>query len=264
VTVEPNPLMNTRAERMRIEAVLKHLGTGADLREFPATASEKVALVRTATHRGLVVWNRGRNRYELTSAGWCELAPNRRFGTGSMMLGTTVGATLGAAALAIFWFAAGTSHGQLAPRAGVAPSPAQQHVATLSRPAVGGALSNAAPLAPALEPAMQAAAPAAPSAPVPAAPPAREAAPAAAPAIAAEPTQVAEGPTPEQLEAAAKAKQAAGKKARQRAAARRQREEAARAWAADPRTQQAEYSGYGGYRGYGGGYGGQSSWFAYR
>jgi hypothetical protein len=268
VTVETNPLMNTRAERMRIEAVLKHLGTGADLREFPGTASEKVALVRTATHRGLVVWNRGRNRCELTSAGWCELAPNRRFGAGSMMLGTTVGATLGAAALAIFWFAAGTSHGQLAPRPGVASAPAQQRVATVSRPAVGGALSSAGPLAQASAVAVAVqSAPAAPPPPTPAVVPAHEAVPAAAPpAAAAEPTKVADEPTPEELEAAAKAKQVAAKKARQRAAARRQREEAARAWAADPRTQQAEYSGYGGhsaYRGYGG-YGGQSSWFAYR
>jgi hypothetical protein len=256
--------MNTRGERMRIEAVLKHLGTGADLREFPGTASEKVALVRTATHRGLVVWNRGRNRYELTSAGWCELAPNRRFGAGSMMLGTTVGATLGAAALAIFWFAAGTSHGA---RPGVAAAPAQQQVATVSRPAVGGALNSAGPLTQASAAAVPTATPAAVPPATPAATPVHEAAPVAAPpAAVAERTKVADEPTPEELEAAAKAKQVAAKKARQRAAARRQREEAARAWAADPRTQQAEYSGYGGhsaYRGYGG-YGGQNSWFAYR
>src|ERR1043166_1596073 len=139
---------------MRIEAVLRHLASGADLRAFPATASEKVALVKTATHRGLIAWSKGRNRYELTSAGWCELAPTRRFGMGSMMLGTTVGATLGAAALAVFWFAAGASSGQLAPRSAVVSAPAQQRVATLSPRAVTGAVSSsAAPLAPATTPA---------------------------------------------------------------------------------------------------------------
>ena len=106
-----NPLMHTKDERIRIHAVLKHLGSGGELREFPATASEKVALVKTASQRKLIVWHRGRSRYELTSAGWCELAPSRRFGVGSMMLGTTIGATLGAAALGVFWLAAGESHG---------------------------------------------------------------------------------------------------------------------------------------------------------
>jgi hypothetical protein len=230
-----NPLMNTNDERIRIRAVLRHLGSGADLRDFPASPSEKVALVKTASQRRLMVWHKGRGRYELTPAGWCELAPSRRFGVGSMMLGTTLGATLGAAALAVFWFAAGSAHGPAAPRSVATVAPAQ--VATASGPA--------ATLPPA--------------APVPAA------APAAAP-VEPEPTKVAEEPTPEQLaEAAAKAKQAAAKKARQ-AAARRKREEAARAWAADPwRTREAEYSGHGGYGGYGyGGYRGQNSWSAYR
>jgi hypothetical protein len=85
---------------------------------------------------------------------------------------------------------------------------------------------------------------------------------AAAPAEA-EPTKVADEPTPEQLAAAVKAKQAAAKKARQRAAARRRREDAARSWAAgESRTREAEYSGHGAYGGYG--YGGGNSWFAYR
>jgi hypothetical protein len=246
-----NPLFNTRDDRLRIQAVLRHLGSGADLRDFPASPSEKVALVKTANQRGLIAWHKGRGRYELTPAGWCELAPTRRFGVGSMMLGTTVGATLGAAALAVFWFTAGAAHGPAAPRSLVAAAPVQ--VAKAPAPVVSASVSSAAATA---------STPSSAAAPTPA-----PAAPAVAAPVEPEPTNVAHEPSPEQLaEAAAKAKQAA-KKARQQAAARRKREEAARAWAADPwHTRQAEYSGHGGYGGgYGsGGYGGQNSWFAYR
>jgi outer membrane biosynthesis protein TonB len=256
-----NPLFNTRDERLRIQAVLRHLGSGADLRDFSGSASEKVALVKTANQRGLIAWHKARGRYELTPAGWCELAPSRRFGVGSMMVGTTLGATLGAAALAVFWFTAGAAHGPAAPRSVLAAAPAP--VAKASAPVVTGAINNAAPSAPTpATAAIPAPAPTAPP-PVPAAAAAPIPAPVAAP-VEPEPTKVALEPTPEQLaEAAAKAKRAARKeRARQRAAAaRRKREEAARAWAGDPwRTRQAEYSGHGVYS-YGGG---QNSWFAYR
>jgi hypothetical protein len=278
-----HPLFNTRDERLRIQAVLRHLGSGADLREFPSSPSEKVALVKAANQRGLIAWHKTRGRYELTPAGWCELAPSRRFGVGSMMLGGTAGATLGAIALAVFWFTAGAAHGPGAPRPIAATTPAQvakasapAQVAKVPAPAVTGAVSSAAPVAsaPTTGSSSAAASASAPStAPAaPAAEPARAAAPAEP-----EPTNVAHEPTPDEYaEAAAKAKQAADakkqaaaakkEKARQRAAARRKREEAARAWAAtEPRSRQAEYSGYGGYDGYrSGGYGGQNSWFAYR
>jgi hypothetical protein len=258
-----HPLMNTNGERMRINAVLRHLGSGADLRDFPASPSEKVALVKTASQRGLITWHKGRGRYELTATGWCELAPTRRFGVGSMMLGTTVGATVGAVALAVFWFTAGVAHAPVAPRSAAAPAPVQ--VAKLSAPAVSGAASSAAPVASAEAPAAPTTTAAAPPPAVPVTAPAREVAPAVAP-VETEHTKVADEPTPEQLAETAKAKQTAAKKARQRAAARqRRREEAARAWAAEePRSRQAEYSGHGIYGGYGyGGYGG-NSWFAYR
>ncbi|HEV2955478.1 MAG TPA: hypothetical protein VGX95_05130 [Xanthobacteraceae bacterium] len=220
--------------------MLRHLGSGADLRDLAASPSEKVALVKTASQRRLIAWHKGRSRYELTPAGWCELAPSRRFGVGSMMLGTALGATMGAAVLTVFWFATGAAHGP-APRRVAAAAPA--HVATVSVPDVTGSVSGSSPVAPAS---------------ISAAP---TVAPAAAP-VDPEPAKVAEGPTPEQqAEAAAKAK-AAAKKARQRAVAKRRREEAARAWAAaDPsRPREADYSGHGVY----GGHGGQNSWFAYR
>jgi hypothetical protein len=261
-----HPLLNTNAERMRIHGMLRHLGTGADLRDFPASASEKVALVKTANQRGLIAWHKSRGRYELTAAGWCELAPTRRFGVGSIMVGTTLGATLGAAALAVFWLTAGAAHVSApGPRSATAPVPVQ--LAKLSAPAVEGAASGPAFVESTTAPDESTTASAAPPASPPASVPAREAVPAAAP-VEAEPTKVAEEPTPEQLAEAAKAKRVAAKKARQREAARRRREEAARAWAAggSSRTREAEYSGhgvYGGYSGYGG-YGGQNSWFAYR
>jgi hypothetical protein len=263
-----HPLFNTNDERLRIRAVLKHLGSGADLRDLPATASEKVALVKAASQRKLIVWHKGRGRYELSPSGWCELAPRRRFGIGSMLLGSTAGATIGAVALGVFWVAAGVLHGP-APRLARTPVAVGAQVASLSAPAVEGALTKSAPLAPA---SVQIAAPAAPppgqtAAPAASAPvaPAAVPVPEAAPAPAAEPTRVVEEPTAEQLAQAGKAKQAAAaKKARQRAAARRRREDAARAWAAtEPRTRQAESSGFGGFGGYSG-YGGQGSWFAYR
>ena len=257
-----HPLFNTRHEALRIQAVLRHIGSGADLRDFTASPSEKVALVKAANQRGLIAWHKARGRYELTPAGWCELAPSRRFGVGSLMVGMTAGATLGAAALAVFWFTAGAAHKPATPRPVVAMAPAQPAKAA-SAPVVTAASSTASIATTSTSAAPSTPAPAAPSPAVTAAAPA--APPAAAP-VEPEATTVAEGPTPEQLAEAAKAKRAAAKKekARQRAAARRKREEAARAWAGDPwRTRQAEYSGHGVY-GYGGGYGGQNSWFAYR
>jgi hypothetical protein len=266
-----NPLFNTRDESRRIQAVLRHLGTGADLRDFSGSASEKVALVKTANQRGLIAWHKARGRYELTPAGWCELAPSRRFGVGAMMLGTTFGATLGAVALAAFWFTGGiAAHRPAAPRSVVAAAPAQvakpqaqvatppAHVVKPSAPATTAAASSPAPAPPTT-------AATAPSAAAPTVP-------AAAP-VEPDPTTVAHEPAPEQrADADATAKQAADakkqaaaakkEKARQRAAARRKREEAARAWAGtEPRDRQAEYSGYGGGYGYGGG---RNSWFAYR
>jgi hypothetical protein len=261
-----HPLLNTKDERRRIHAVLRHLGSGADLRDFPVSQSEKIALVKTASQRRLIAWHKGRSRYEVTPAGWCELAPSRRFGVGSMMMGTALGASVGAVALAVFWFATGPAHAPPRPLARSAPA----HVAAVSppAPAVTGSVSRPAPVAPSTP---AAALPAAPTPPAVATPPAQPA-PAAAPVeatpveatpVEAVPAKVAEGPTQEQRAEAAKAK-AAARKARQRAAAKRRREEAARAWAAaDPsRTREAEYAGHGVY-GYGGN-GGQNSWFAYR
>jgi hypothetical protein len=95
--------MKIRDDRPRIDAMLRHLGCGRDLRDFPGTASEKVALVRIAGARGLITWRRARDRYELTSIGWDELTPRRRFGVSSLVLSAAMGGIVGSLALAVFW-----------------------------------------------------------------------------------------------------------------------------------------------------------------
>jgi hypothetical protein len=83
-----------------MDAMLRHLGWGQELQDFPGTTSERVALIRTASRRGLIAWRKARGRYELTSVGWTELMPRRRFSLASLMLSTVMGAVMGAAALA--------------------------------------------------------------------------------------------------------------------------------------------------------------------
>jgi hypothetical protein len=94
--------MNRQDEGPNIDAMLRHLGSGRDVCEFPGTATERVALVRTARARGLIAWRKARARYELTPIGWIRLAPRPRFGVASLIVGTAVGALVGGAALIAF------------------------------------------------------------------------------------------------------------------------------------------------------------------
>jgi hypothetical protein len=87
----------------RINAMLRHLGCGRDLRQFPATTTEKVALVRTAGARGLIEWRKTRARYELTSYGWNALMPARRFGVASLVISAATGGIAGVVTMAVFW-----------------------------------------------------------------------------------------------------------------------------------------------------------------
>src|SRR5262249_51167992 len=95
--------MSIKDESRHIDAMLRHLGCGHDLRDFPATSTEKLALLRIAGARGLIEWRKTRARYELTHFGWNELLPRRRFGVASLMLSAAVGGMVGAAALAVYW-----------------------------------------------------------------------------------------------------------------------------------------------------------------
>jgi len=213
--------MNKSDDRSRIDAILRHLGCGGPLRDFPGTESEKLALIRIASSRGLVAWHKGRGRYEVSPIGWSELTPRRRFGLGSLMVSTAVGATVGAAVLGFFWVSADASRL-------VGPSPVARAEKAMAAPVVAAPPSQAASASPAVprEPAT-------------------------------EPAKVAEQPVP--LEPAAEAtpteiKQAAVKKPKRKAVARRRQDETGAAWAsADPwRARPSGYAGYGGQPSYGG------------
>jgi hypothetical protein len=236
--------MNKNDDRLKIEAMLRHLGCGWELRDFPGTESEKLALIRIASSRRLVAWHKGRGRYEVSPIGWSELTPRRRFGLGSLMVSTAVGATVGAAVL-FFWVSADASH-RIA-----GPSP----VARMEKP-IGAPI---APVGAEASRGLRTPAPASQTASASAAAPAvaRELAPGALAGNPAEPAKVADQPVP--LEPSAEAapteiKQAAVKKPRRKTASRRPKDETGAAWAyADSwRTRPSTYSGSGGQPSYGG------------
>jgi hypothetical protein len=204
-------IMNPQYDKVKIDAVLRHLGCGHDLRDFPGTASERLALVRTAASRGLIAWQKARTRYELTPVGWSELMPRRRFTLTSLLASTVTGAAVGAAALAIVWLPADASHRSVGRHATAAVFQVEK--------------ANAAPV----------------SGPAEAAP-----APQTAAAAPAEPAKVAEQPVAETpaAEPAPEVKQAAAKKPHRKTASRRRKEEAARQWADAERP--PGYSSYGG------------------
>lgn len=102
--------MNRKDEGSRIDAVLRHLACGRDLRDFPGTSSQKLALVRAADARGLIAWRKAPAQYEVTAAGWSRLAPRRHFGVPSLLASTAIGAVVGAASLAIVWLPDDRSH----------------------------------------------------------------------------------------------------------------------------------------------------------
>jgi hypothetical protein len=56
-------------EALRISAAMAHIKALGNLDGFPAGRSERLALVSTAGRQGLVVWDKSRGRYELTSLG---------------------------------------------------------------------------------------------------------------------------------------------------------------------------------------------------
>jgi len=85
----------------KLDAILGHLARGRDLQDFSATATEKLGVIRTAAARRLIAWNKTRARYELTLAGWRRTAPRGGLGVAPLVIGATVGAAIGAAALAV-------------------------------------------------------------------------------------------------------------------------------------------------------------------
>src|SRR5262249_36119506 len=81
------------------------------------TATEKLGFIRTAGARKLIAWNRARGRYELTLAGWRRIARGRKLGFAPLVMGATIGAAIGAGALAVLWGAADVSGGSVGRRA---------------------------------------------------------------------------------------------------------------------------------------------------
>jgi hypothetical protein len=132
-----------RKNHATMDAMLRHLAAGEDVDAFPGTKFENLALVRTATRRGLILWDTEQNRYALTPAGWNGLTP-RRFGLPSLMMSTAVGAAVGAAVLAMLWLPGlrwpTPAQGHVAPVAAISDKPA---AATASLPAERGGRSVA-------------------------------------------------------------------------------------------------------------------------
>jgi hypothetical protein len=85
----------------KLDAILSHLARGRDLQDFSTTTTEKLGVIRTAAARRLIAWNKTRARYELTLAGWRRTAPRGSLGLAPLVIGATVGAAIGAAALAV-------------------------------------------------------------------------------------------------------------------------------------------------------------------
>src|SRR5262249_27656451 len=94
----------------QIDTMLRHLGSGRDLQDFPGTADEKLALILTAAASGLIAWSTARGRFELTPIGLRRETPRRGSGSASLVVATTVGAAIAAGALAALWLPADASH----------------------------------------------------------------------------------------------------------------------------------------------------------
>jgi hypothetical protein len=121
-------------EGPHIDAMLRHLGSGRDVCDFPGTATEKVALVRTARARRLIAWRKARARYELTPIGWIRLAPRPRFGVASLIVSTAVGAIVGGAALLAFTWQAADAPPRIASGQPLQASHSAETVVRTSRP----------------------------------------------------------------------------------------------------------------------------------
>jgi hypothetical protein len=120
-------------EALRIGAAMEHIKSRGNLDGFLAGRSERLALMSTAGKQGLVVWNKNRSRYELTSLGESRLGVSRTHvsdpsrsdrvvgpdSVRSRMKSRLLGAVAGAAACAglIAWLPLGYSKAPLVPQA---------------------------------------------------------------------------------------------------------------------------------------------------
>jgi hypothetical protein len=134
-----------------IDAVLRHLGSNHDLQDFPGTTAEKLGLVRTAGARRLIAWNKARSRYELTAAGWRRTTPRRGLGVAPLVISATIGAAIGAGALAVLWPSADASYHSVGRHTFLPVSRPVDADVGLGMPAPPPQLANALPAAPAVQ-----------------------------------------------------------------------------------------------------------------
>ena len=173
--------------------MLRHLGSGHRLQNFPGTTAEKLGLMRTASARGLIAWRKARGRYELTRVGWRRVKPRRGFGLASVVVCAPIGAVIGVGALAALWLPADASH---RPAGRQAPALVSSPVDPGGGPRTPPQTARASPVAPKVQ---------------------TDPVPTAQPDTLMEPARVAEQPVPAQPSATATptgAKQAAVKKSR--------------------------------------------------
>ena len=78
-------------EALRICAAMEHIKARGNLDGFLAGRSERLALMATAGRQGLVVWDKSRSRYELTSPGERRLGGLRTLVSGSLRADRPVG-----------------------------------------------------------------------------------------------------------------------------------------------------------------------------
>jgi len=207
--------MNRGDDGPDIDAMLRHLGSDRDLRDFSCPANQKIALMRTAARRGLIAWRKRRGRFELTPLGRAEVRPTQRFGAASLMASAVAGALVGTLALAALW-----------PTADVPPRAASAQSVEVSRsasPVVRSSMPQQAML------------------PVSAVEPDLNETPRLEP-----PAFVASTPDPPVAEPASNGtKGTAAKKSRHKTAHRRRREQGPPSYVRSWRDQQFRYAGYG-------------------
>jgi hypothetical protein len=96
-----------KSARASVDAMLRHLASHHDPRDFPSTAFERQALLEAAAKRRLIEWQKERRRFELTPSGLRRLRRNGRFGLPSLAISVGIGAAIAAAAAVMLWLPAG-------------------------------------------------------------------------------------------------------------------------------------------------------------
>jgi hypothetical protein len=171
-------MLMRKSRRANIDAMLRHLASHHDPQDFPSTAFERQALIEAAGKRRLIQWQKERRRYELTPIGLRRLKRGHGLGLPALAISAGLGATIGAAALAMLWLPSGNPAALGPPGetiGAVGPAPASRS-STPDTPPTAAPVTAASVVPPASGETATVADPAAPSEPVadPTAPAAKE------------------------------------------------------------------------------------------